>query len=58
MAGILLIIFWLTLIGGYITNIIYLIKVESFITTNEQLLATVGVFVAPLGSLHGIYTWF
>lgn len=57
-AGILLIIFWLTLIGGYITNIIYLIKAESFITTNEQLLATVGVFVAPLGSLHGIYTWF
>lgn len=57
-AGILLIVFWLTLIGGYITNIIYLIKAESFITTNEQLLATVGVFVAPLGSLHGIYTWF
>lgn len=57
-AGILLLGFWLTLIGGYITNIIYLIKAESFITTNEQLLATIGVFVAPLGSLHGIYTWF
>ena len=57
-AGILLLGFWITLICGYITNIIYLIKAESFITTNEQLLATVGLFVAPLGSLHGIYTWF
>ena len=55
---ILMISFWVTLIGGYITNIIYLIKAESFIATNEQLLATVGLFVAPLGSLHGIYTWF
>ena len=57
-AGILLLGFWLTLIGGYITNIIYLIKAESFIATNEALLATVGVFIPPLGIIHGIYTWF
>ena len=57
-AGILLLGFWIALIGGYITNIIYLIKAESFIATNEQLLATVGLFVAPLGIIHGIYNWF
>ena len=42
-AGILLLGFWIALIGGYITNIIYLIKVESFVATNEALLATIGV---------------
>ena len=57
-AGILLLGFWIALIGGYITNIIYLIKVESFIATNEAILATIGVFVPPLGIIHGIYTWF
>lgn len=57
-AGILLLGFWLTLIGGYITNIIYLIKAESFTATNEALVATIGVFLPPLGIIHGIYTWF
>ena len=57
-AGILLLGFWIALIGGYITNIIYLFKVESFVATNEALLATIGVFVPPLGIIHGIYTWF
>ena len=57
-AGILLLGFWITLICGYITNIIYLIKAESFIATNEALVATVGVFIPPLGIIHGIYTWF
>ncbi len=57
-AGILLLGFWIALIGGYITNIIYLSKVESFVATNEALLATIGVFVPPLGIIHGIYTWF
>ena len=56
--GILLLGFWIALIGGYITNIIYLIKAESFIATNEAILATIGVFIPPLGIIHGIYTWF
>ena len=56
--SILLLGFWVALIGGYITNIIYLIKAESFIATNEALLATIGVFIPPLGIIHGIYTWF
>ena len=46
------------LIYGYITNIIYLIKVDSFIATNEAVLATIGIFIPPLGIIHGIYTWF
>ena len=57
-AGILLLGFGLTLVAGYITNIIYLIKAESLITTNEALVATIGVFLPPLGIIHGIYTWF
>jgi len=57
-AGILLLGFGLTLVVGYITNIIYLIKAESLIATNEALVATIGVFLPPLGIIHGIYTWF
>ena len=57
-AGILVLSLWLLALAGYISNIVYVVNAESFINTNEQLLATVGVCVAPLGSLHGIYTWF
>ena len=57
-ANTLMVGFWVALTGGYITNIIYLIKAESFIATNEALLATIGVFIPPLGIIHGIYTWF
>lgn len=57
-AGILLLGFWLTLIGGYISNILYIFKLETFTATGEIILATIGVFLPPIGIIHGIYTWF
>lgn len=57
-----LILFWLsvilTLITGYITNIIYIFNLGQLPLTGETLLSILGVFIPPLGALHGIYTWF
>ncbi len=57
-----LILFWLsvvlTLITGYITNIIYIFNLGQLTLTGETLLSIIGVFIPPLGALHGIYTWF
>ena len=56
-----LILFWLsvvlTLITGYITNIIYIFNLGQLTLTGETLLSIIGVFIPPLGALHGIYTW-
>ena len=48
----------LTLITGYITNIIYIFNLGQLTLTGETLLSIIGVFIPPLGALHGIYTWF
>lgn len=56
-----LIIFWLLTIvvgiGGYITNLVWIIKHMSESFTTEMLIALVGLFT-PLGFLHGVYLWF
>ena len=55
-------VFWvsvvLTLIIGYITNIIYIFNLGQLTLTGETILSILGVFIPPLGALHGIYTWF
>ena len=57
-----ILLFWLsvvlTLITGYITNIIYIFNLGQLNLTGETLLSIIGVFIPPLGALHGIYTWF
>lgn len=57
-----IILFWcsfvLTLLAGYITNIIYIFNLGQLTLTGETLLSILGVFIPPLGALHGIYTWF
>ena len=50
--------FVLTLLAGYITNIIYLFNMGQLTLTGETILSIIGVFIPPLGALHGIYTWF
>ncbi len=50
--------FVLTLLAGYITNIIYIFNLGQLTLTGEILLSIIGVFIPPLGALHGIYTWF
>lgn len=50
--------FILTLLIGYITNILYIFNLGHLTITGETLLSIIGVFIPPLGALHGIYTWF
>lgn len=50
--------FIITMIIGYISNIIFIFKLGTFTATGETILATIGVFLPPLGIIHGIYTWF
>ncbi|MBY4725727.1 MULTISPECIES: hypothetical protein [Burkholderia] len=45
-------------ISGYVTNVIWAFKHMSAGITLETLVAFVGLLVAPLGILHGVYTWF
>ena len=57
-----ILVFWLsvalTLIIGYITNILYIFNLGQLTLTGETILSILGVFIPPLGALHGIYTWF
>lgn len=50
--------FILTLLAGYITNILYIFNLGQLTLTGETILSIIGVFMPPLGALHGIYTWF
>ena len=50
--------FVLTLITGYITNLLYIFNLGQLTLTGETILSIIGVFIPPLGALHGIYTWF
>ena len=57
-----ILLFWisvvLTLITGYITNILYIFNLGQVTLTGETILSILGVFIPPLGIIHGIYTWF
>ena len=41
---------------GWITNVIWLFG--NCTMEAQPIMALVGVFVAPIGALHGIYLWF
>lgn len=47
-----------TLIAGWITNIVWVLSVADQGITARFVLGLVGVFVAPLGGIHGITLWF
>lgn len=53
-----LLFLWVVGFVGYISNILYIFKLETFTATGETILATIGVFLPPIGIIHGIYTWF
>ena len=57
-AGLTLLFLWVVGFVGYISNILYIFKLETFTATGETILAIIGVFLPPLGIIHGIYTWF
>ena len=56
--GLTLLFLWVVGFVGYISNILYIFKLETFTATGEIILATIGVFLPPIGIIHGIYTWF
>lgn len=56
--GLTLLFFWVAGFVGYISNILFIFKLESFTATGETILAIIGVFLPPIGIIHGIYTWF
>lgn len=45
------------MIAGYVGNIVWLFRNMDTINA-EFILAAIGVVVGPLGSLHGIWSWF
>lgn len=45
----------LSMIAGWATNVIWTFHQE---TTVNVILGILGCIVAPIGALHGIYTWF
>ena len=57
-AGLFMLFLWIVGFVGYISNILYIFKLESFTATGETNLAIIGVFLPPIGIIHGIYTWF
>lgn len=45
-------------VAGYASNAVWVFKHINAGFTFEALVSLVGLLVAPLGVLHGIYTWF
>lgn len=42
-------------VAGWVTNVIWTFSQETVV---PLVLGVVGIFVAPIGALHGIYLWF
>lgn len=55
------VMFWIIVIGtlsaGWVNNIIWLFNIDKFSFTGEQIVSVIGVFIAPIGSIHGIFLW-
>lgn len=47
-----------TVVVGYISNIVWLIKQDVLVANGEVIISILGIILAPLGIIHGIYTWF
>jgi len=51
----------ITLIGfgiyGWVLNIIALINMEPFMFTGKSIVGIIGVFMAPIGSIMGLFVW-
>lgn len=54
-APILIILLVLAMVAGWVTNVIWTFSQDTVVPV---VLGALGIFVAPIGALHGIYTWF
>lgn len=46
------------LIAGWISNLVWLFNQSPLQLNGETVIAALGVVMAPVGAIHGIYTWF
>lgn len=49
------ILFSILMAAGWVSNVIWTFKQEGL---TDILLGILGCLIAPIGALHGIYTWF
>lgn len=46
------------LVGGWITNILWIVKQDDLVFSGEVIISIIGIPVAPIGMIHGIWLWF
>ena len=45
-------------VGGWITNIIWIIQQDNLVFSGEVIVSIIGIPVFPIGMIHGIWLWF
>jgi len=45
-------------VGGWITNIIWIINQDNIVFTGEVIVSIIGIPIFPIGMIHGIWLWF
>ncbi len=45
-------------IGGWITNILWIVKQDDLVFSGEVIISIIGIPVFPIGMIHGIWLWF
>lgn len=45
-------------VGGWITNIIWIINQDNLVFSGEVIVSIIGIPVFPIGMIHGIWLWF
>lgn len=48
---------WVACVVGYIINIVALFSYEPWVWSGQTIIGIVGIFVAPLGSIMGLFIW-
>ena len=46
------------LVGGWITNILWIVKQDDLVFSGEVIISIIGIPVSPIGMIHGIWLWF
>ena len=55
MPYIFILIFYVTLLAGWVTNVIWTFQQTDWVNIA---LGIVGAFLFPIGAIHGIWVWF
>lgn len=46
------------LVGGWVNNIIWLLNQDNLVLSGGVIVSIIGIPVAPIGMIHGIWLWF